>query len=140
MHHHCLSICTNIAAAAILFTFVGSGRGGDVEEVDLGSGRGGNLHPSGMPSFLPAPCMYQVGGWVSRPNTSSHLSTYPHMLSYYLPELVLSSSPLLDPGEVGINHPEFHRSCLLAPKHFSHDIDITRESSRRSIKAESHLN
>ena len=111
MHHHCLSICTNIAAAAILFTFVGSGRGGDVEEVDLGSGRGGNLHPSGMPSFLPAPCSTACTRWVSRPNTSSHhLSTIHYMLSYYLPELVISSSPFLDPGEAGINHPEFHRS------------------------------
>ena len=104
MHHHRLSICTNIAAAAILFTFVGSGRGGDVEEVDLGSGRGGNLHPSGMPSFL----LYAPGGWEGE-QTQHHLSTL-HYTRYYLPELVISSSPLLDPGEAGINHPECHLS------------------------------
>ena len=53
--------------------------------------------------------MHQVGGRVSRPNTSSHLSTL-HYTRYYLPELVISSSPLLDPGEAGINHPECHLS------------------------------
>ena len=53
--------------------------------------------------------MHQVGGRESSPNTSSHLSTL-HYTRYYLPELVISSSPLLDPGEAGINHPECHLS------------------------------
>ena len=59
---------------------------------DLGSGRGGDLHPSGMPSFLPAPCSTACTRWVSRPNTSSHLSTLHYRLIYYLPEPVMAFS------------------------------------------------